>query len=252
MANKFHEAFEPIHATEEMKHKASAFILQEFAKRRRKRHMPLRYAVACCAILLLMGCGIGGYSFYATPVSYISVDVNPSVELGLNRLDRVVIAKAYNDDGALVLKNLSLKNKTYSEAVELLLADETFASYLTGDALLSFTVVSDKEEALLAGIQQCQGFPQSGAECHGANAQLMDEAHRSGLSMGKYQAFLELSRYAPSFTAEDCMGLTMRQIRELISQYASHGDVANPPNNSGQGSGHRGNGHGNGYRGGRN
>lgn len=235
MNNEFREAFGPIRATDEMKRNTLAFLRQESLKRQRKVRAPLRYAVACCAAMVLTVCGISGYHFYTTPVSYISVDVNPSVELGLNPLDRVVTVESYNDDGVQVLENVVLKNKSYTQAVELLLADEIFESYLAQDALLSFTVVSDKEERLLAGIQQCNGYAQNAAECYGASANLRDEAHSSGLSLGKYRAFLELSQYDSSMTAEDCKGLTMRQIRDQIAFYS--GDPEDALMGQGQGNG---------------
>lgn len=237
MNNKIYDAFETIHATESLKQTVKARIHNEAAKQPRKLHLPMRYAIACCAMLAVVLCGLGGYSLYQTPVSYISVDINPSVELSLNRFDRVIEATAYNDDGAQILQNLNLNNKPYMQAVELLLADEAVESYLSADALLSFTVVSDKEEALLAGIQQCQGYAQANAVCHSVNAQLVEDAHHNGFSFGKYQAFLELSQYDSSITAEECRNLSMRQIRDLISTYQGESNAAA---GGGQDNGHRG------------
>lgn len=234
MNKQFRKAFESIHASEQMKRSTCDFLSGEIEKRKHKSAIPVRYAMIMCTMFILVICGFGSYSLFITPVSYISVDVNPSVELGLNRLDRVVTAKAYNDDGAAVLENLNLKNKPYTEAVELLLADKIFESYLSEDALLTFTVVSDKEEALLEGIQQCRGYESANGECHGADAQLVEDAHHNGLSLGKYQAFLELSQYDKTITAKDCQSLSMREIRDLLSQYK--GQTETP---GGNGHGHR-------------
>ena len=52
-----------------------------------------------------------GYSWVQRPVSYVSIDVNPSIELALNRFDRVVYAAAYNLEGEEILNGLSLKGK---------------------------------------------------------------------------------------------------------------------------------------------
>lgn len=238
MANKIEKAFAPICATDALKENTCAFLKVELARRRRKAPTPIIYMAACCAALMLIVGGAGGYHLYTTPVSYISIDVNPSVELGLNRMDFVVTAQAYNDEGAVVLENLSLKNKPYIQAVELLLADETIGSYLSTDGQISFTVVSDKQETLLAGIQTCQGYAQSGAQCHGASTATVNDARGSGLSFGKYQAFLELSRYDETITPEDCKHLSMRQIRDRINSYS--GEPTIPTQGQGQcGSNHR-------------
>ncbi|MEG0179556.1 MAG: hypothetical protein RR654_08385 [Oscillospiraceae bacterium] len=245
MNNKIQNAFEPICATDKLKDNLTAFVKNEVSKHRHTFSAPLRYAIACCAILAIAVCGFGGYKLYQMPVSYISVDVNPSVELALNRFDRVVNAEFYNDDGFTVLQNINVKNKTYTEAVELILADKTFNSYLSKDSLLSFTVISDKEDAILKGIQHCKGYSQANTKCYGANAELMDEAHHNGLSFGKYQALLELQQYDKTITAEDCHNLTMREIRDCINDYVTDSSNANAADNSSNrqynGNGHHGN-----------
>lgn len=258
MNNKlFYDAFKPICATDGLKQNINVYIHSEVVKRQCKTYTLMRYALSCCAVLVVMVSGISGYHFYQTPVSYISVDVNPSVELSLNRLDRVVSATAYNDDGVLILQNLNLKNKPYIQAVELLLSDQTFANYLSDDYLLSFAVISDKEDELLAGIQQCKGFAQNNAECHSVNADNMESAHHNGLSFGKYQAYLELAEYDRTITPEECKQLSMREIRNRISQYASYGTAQDDDpvsgwqekgivGHDGNGKRHSGNGQGNG------
>ena len=41
----------------------------------------------------------GGTWLYFTPTMEISVDINPSIELGVNRFDRVISVDGYNEDG---------------------------------------------------------------------------------------------------------------------------------------------------------
>ncbi|WP_343207973.1 anti-sigma-I factor RsgI family protein [Anaerolentibacter hominis] len=219
MNNNLKDAFGSIHATEEMKQNTTEFLRSKISGQQRRTRRALRYAVICCAMLFMAVCGLGGYVFYQTPVSYISIDVNPSVELGLNRFDRVVTVKAYNEDGHRVLEDLDIKNKSYQEAVELLLSDTTFEGYLNDDSLLSFTVVSDKQESLMDGIKQCEGYGKVSSECHGASEEVVEEAHHSGLSFGKYQAYQELAKYDDTITPEDCHHLSMRELKKRISEY---------------------------------
>lgn len=237
MKDRFHDAFEPIHATEHLKQNTAAFIHHTVAKKQRRPLVSWRHALACCAMLTLVLCAVGGYQLYVTPVSFISVDVDPSVELALNRSDRVVDVTAYGADGAQLLQTLPLNNKPYTQAVELLLSDERVQHYLSEDAFLSFTVVSDKEEVLLAGLQQCQGYAQANAVCHSADAQLLADAHHSGLSVGRYRAFLELVQYDETMTAQDCQDMSMRQIWDLLRRYQTE---AGAPANGGQGAVHHG------------
>lgn len=72
---------------------------------------------ASCAAIMLFSAGVWAY---AAPYSYVSLDVNPSIEYTLNRLDRVIKVKAVNDDGQAILDELNmtdLKNKSIEDAI---------------------------------------------------------------------------------------------------------------------------------------
>ena len=59
---------------------------------------------------------------YMTPYSYVSLDVNPSIEYSVNRFDRVLSVKALNPDGEAIIQHLlktGLKNKSIQEALQL-------------------------------------------------------------------------------------------------------------------------------------
>ncbi len=72
---------------------------------------------ASAAALFVLGTGTWAY---AAPYSYVSLDVNPSIEFTVNRFDRVIRVKAVNDDGEELLKNINLndlKNETIKNAL---------------------------------------------------------------------------------------------------------------------------------------
>ena len=78
--------------------------------------------------------GVGGYSIYRRPVSYISIDVNPSIELAINRFDKVVSAKGYNADGQDILQHVPLKNISYMQAIDRLMQDAYYSRFLNKDS----------------------------------------------------------------------------------------------------------------------
>ena len=170
-----------------------------------------------CAIVVI---GIRGYSILNTAVSYISIDLNPSIELALNRFDNVIEASAYNDDGAAILESNILKGKSYIDAVDTLLSSDEFNSYINEESELNFTIVSDNKEKIIEGLQNCHGYGQYNSSCHEANSDIVSDAHSHGLSFGKYRAYLELSEYDSSITTDDCKDMTMRQIYDRISEYS--------------------------------
>lgn len=239
--NKIEKAFSQITASESLKRRTADYVIsQSFSKpqaRQKNGRLRLWYAAASIALLLLLSGGLGFYFFNTVPVSYISIDVNPSIELALNRFQRVVSATPFNEDGEAALEALNLEGKTYTEAIEELLADQTFSSYLTPDAALTFTVASSQEEELLSGIQECLDKTAYSASCLISDSDTIAQAHENHLSFGKYRAYLELQQYDASITPDQVRSMTMRQIYDLISQYS--GTEVSPPG-KGQGAGAQG------------
>lgn len=180
-----------------------------------------RFALALVCLMLLLG--TGGYTFYGSPVSYVSIDVNPSIELGINRLGRVVSANAYNEDGQQILAQVKLKNLSYPKAVRLLLDYETAENFLTENSLLVFTVVSENAEAILGKLAGISASGNASVLTYVSDRDCMKEAHQHAMSFGKYRAYLELSGYDGSITVEDCHGMTMGDIQNRIEGCRGHG-----------------------------
>lgn len=78
----------------------------------------IKIAATVAALIALIVVPAGAY---LTPYSYVSLDVNPSVEYTVNIFDRVLTVKAVNDDGERILKEIdldNLKNKDIEVAVQ--------------------------------------------------------------------------------------------------------------------------------------
>lgn len=219
--NKIRKSMEGIRASEELKQETLRRLLERQAEseRKRPRRIP-RYApvLVCLCFFLIMG----GYTVYGRPVSYISIDVNPSIELGTNRFGKVVSAVAYNEDGQSVLEHISLKNISYMQAIDRLLTDEAYNGFLTEDSMLVFTVISDRPDAIIEKINENETWKSYGAVTYVSDRSCMKEAHQHEMSFGKYRAYQELAGYDETITVEECHGMTMREIRSRIDVCRGH------------------------------
>lgn len=216
MNDRIKQTFDEIHAETELKEQTKDYIAYKtnhYTKQKKIRYSRMIPAVACVLFLI-----IGSYRLYFTETSMISIDINPSIELNLNRFDRVISINSYNDDGQELANALDIKNMYYMSAIQEILNTESMAEYLSKDEMLSISVVGRNEEEqdeMLANIETC--IPkQHNVSCHKSSYHEAHEAHSSGLSVGKYRAFLELQKVNPDITIDDVKGLTMRQIRDLI------------------------------------
>lgn len=214
MREQLRGALDGIHAEPELKAAARAAV----ARRARGRNWSLRpvrlaLAAAACAVVIL-----GGNWLYFTPTTHISIDINPSLELGVNRFDRVVSVQGWNEDGAALAQEVDVQNLSYTQAVQTILASDTVQSLLAEDAVVEIGVIGPDNThcaRMLAEVEDCTG--QANAHCYQANSHEVEEAHDCGLSYGKYRAYQELAALDPSITPEQVQGMTMREIRERIA-----------------------------------
>lgn len=219
--NEIRESLSRIRATEDLKKSTMQYLLKQQAKRSGFKQRPaFKYALAAICIFLLLGAG--GYSVYWQPVSYISIDVNPSVELGINRFDRVVSANAYNEDGQAVLQHLSLRNIPYIQAINTLLAKESSFGFLKEDSLLVLTVISARDSSIMEELSAADFSKRYGTLLYTSDAGCMEEAHRHEMSFGKYRGYQELSQYDNSVTVEDCHNMTMEELHNRIEDCSGH------------------------------
>ena len=243
MNNHLTSAFDQIHAEPELKQNTLDFLSEKVYRsgkdslaekdsgtKKRRPAVFVRIAAAAACLLLFL-CGGGSY-LYFTPTAYISIDINPSLELGVNRFDRVISVEGYNDDGTALAASLDIRFLDYQDAIEQLLADETVESYLSGDAVMSLTVAGESESqssTILENVESCVSDHEN-VHCHSGDVTEIHDAHESGMSFGKYRAFLRLRELDPAITADDVRDLSMREILDLIEEYSgdseSAGDVS--------------------------
>lgn len=278
--NRIQSAFDDIRADDALLEKTAAYLQSQRGKRSNVRRFPhtLRRMAAFAAMLVLV-VGVFSYTMLFTAIAHVSIDVNPSVELTLNRMNRVIGTFAFNDDGERILGELNLNGKRYDEAVALLVSALDAQGYLSDDALVSATVQTannDREQSLCDTLLQSLGAVPNTAEIEvfPVSSQVLEEAHGCHMTPAKYLAIQELLAVDDTATLEEYSDSNIRQIRQRTracqeehgggnsndGDSGGHGNGSGQGGNQGQGQGQsggegqhgqgQGGGHGHGYRGG--
>ena len=104
-----------------------------------QRRLRWQRLAAACVLLVLCAGGIFSWLWFSTK-AVVSIDVNPSVALSLNRFEYVIDTQAGNTDGAEVLDDLSLKNLKLSTALDALMGAMSRKGYLDDQAQISVFV----------------------------------------------------------------------------------------------------------------
>lgn len=217
LTNKIRQAFNNIQADPQLIESTKRALTAKRSKKVRKRP-GLLLALACMTLSFIAG--MQAYAWILTPVSYVSIDVNPSMELALNRIDRVISASPYNDEGAEILDGLQLRWKKYTDAIKTIMESNTMGTYLVDDPELLFTVASDKDRELLLETGVTDASRETGHDCHSVSTDIETaaQAHDSGLSLGKYNAYLLLLQYDAAITIDQCKDMSISEMHALIQR----------------------------------
>lgn len=179
-----------------------------------------KIALAACAVLLALGIGGGAYA-YITPKAYVGIDVNPSIELGINCFDYVVSAEGLNEDGIAVLSEKELTNMRYEDAMRALDEALTNDGYLNTNSAVAVTVMCG-DEARCAHIEsatkQCFASAGQGVHCSRVSSDEHHAAHEVGMGMGKYQVWKELTNADVDISQEEAANMTMAELQDLAAQ----------------------------------
>lgn len=225
----FKAAFDAVHAPQDWKEGVFARMEREAARTRKPFQRRLAVTAALASFVFLI---FGGWTCFAMPVSYLNIDINPSLQLGINRLDRVVTVTGYNPEGQQLASSLHLLFLPYADALEEIMNAQDIQQYLEKDLPVSIVVESDddeKGEELLETVSRCANDHHHGnVSCSHADSGLAQEARELGVPLGKYQVYLELKALDPSITLEEAQSLTMRELRERIAALSPESAQTSP------------------------
>ena len=221
MERKLHEAFDCVEASDHLKRRVRAHVRRKTLdygrdlQRLRLRRQRLAGSLAC---LILAAAGLGLWNI---PVTTIGLDVNPSVELRVNSLDRVIRMEGRNDDGADLADGFDVTGLPYDEAMQRILVSDEMAPYLENGGPLVITVSgseSDHTEQMLNRVV-CRAYALAEDEkvfCLRADSATARAARNAGLSVARYRAWQILLLEEPTLPPEAALELTAAQIQELI------------------------------------
>ena len=190
--------------------------------------MKRKIAVALSAGLIFTLAG-GGYAYAKTPAAYVSVDINPSVEIAVNVFDKVVSVEAYNEDGKSILKGTNLVNAKVEDAVSTIISNAISEGYIKedGSSAIEITTATDKEkvadkldETLKEAADETLSDNNKEAKVETENVALArrDEARKLGITPGKLNLIQKLQALDPSITVEDYKDSSVKDIQKKVKE----------------------------------
>lgn len=245
MKNKIYSALSEIKAGEELKQSTYAFLQKKAFDK--KRPYIKRLAVAFSSIVIMVFAGLLSYNLYFTGVSVIDIDVNPSIELTLNRFDHVIDLYAYNNDGQEVLDKVNIKYKSYNEALKILIDEMVKMGHIEDTGLFTATLLTKNSVIEKELLNSIRNYIDNILLSDGSNIEqdifsvddtIKAHSHGHNLTPAKYLAILDLQEVLPAATFEGCRNHSISDIREQIHDHTDKEKVEKHNSPSGSSESH--------------
>jgi hypothetical protein len=240
----FKKYMSSVKAESELKEHTKEYVLKQLQNREAKNTQPekvinirrfnfRKFAAIAAALVICLGIGTGTYA-YLTPVNYLSVDINPSVELGINTFGKVVTADAINEDGKKILENAKVKNESVKDAVSSLVQEASKKGYVAADGSTVVSVTAESNSQSTAAALQQEG--EQGVNdaikaknilavvyANSSDLAMRTEAKDLGISPGKFKLIKIMQSLDPSLKAADYKDAKMTALiikaDELLTAY---------------------------------
>ncbi len=222
MDNKICDAFDTIQTPERLKRSTKAALRKKTFNygrnvlQRRQYHRRLA-SMAVCFVLMLSGAGL-----WFLPAASIAVDINPSIELKVNALDRVIALEGKNSDGVAVVESMTdVVGMPYDMAMNRLLMSNGLQPYLEKNMPITITVAGGgtnaHAEQMLSKVL-CRTYAIAEKEdvlyCQ-VDWDTVKAAQKMNLCIPRYLAWQHLKETDPTITAEDIREIPREEIHKL-------------------------------------
>lgn len=209
--------------------KGAVNIVEKTGKRRNRW---IGIVAACLALVLVAGAGGFYYGENYSVATVVSLDVNPSIELKVNRNEKVLSCKGLNAEGQDILASMGggadLEGAKVSVAVNAIVGAIVKSGYL--DSLSSAILISVEDNDTQRGaslqaklVAEVDGVLQTASSSAGVlsqsmtvDADLNKQAQQNNISSGKAAYINQVIALNPSLEFDRLAQLTVEELRDLI------------------------------------
>ena len=187
-----------------------------------------RLSLAACLFLIVGTMSISAYSYYQRPVNYLDIDINPSLELGINRLERVVEVNYFNKDAENLVDEDALRGCKPEEAVSLVLDAAKSSGYISqGEvSIVSLAAIGSKEETSYSILEKCAAAIKSDYEdvavySSTVSSDFKKEADMASISAGKLKLIKMVQSLDEDASVDDYRDKSVTDIFNKLSSLIS-------------------------------
>lgn len=221
MDNQIREAFDAIQTPERLKRKTKAALRKRTFDYGRNVLQLRVHRRRLAAGLLSLALVLSGTGLWFLPSASIAVDINPSIELKVNALDRVISLEGRNSDGMELVKDIDVTGMSYDDAMQRILLSNGMEPYLEDGSQITITVAGggteEHAEKMLSKVL-CRAYNIADRNnvlyCQ-VDWETVKAAQKANLCIPRYLAWQNLLKNDPTITPEDVREMPKEKIRVL-------------------------------------
>ena len=208
-----------------------------YMEKKKNRGFTAFAAVAAVFVLLIAGIFIAKNNGLGTSsnalAAVVSLDVNPSIELKVDKDEEVISATGLNADGKKVLESMDLEDTDLDVAVNAIIG-----------SMLKHGYLSEMQNSILLSVSGVEGYDANALETKlasevnallkdgavlsqnvtDADASLVKKADEYGITVGKASLINEIVKNSKTHSFEQLAGLTINELN-LISENIKLGGI---------------------------
>ena len=157
------------------------------------------------------------------------MDINPSVELGVNAFDKVISVEAYNEDGKKILEGTNLINYDIDNAVSTMVSNAISEGYINkdGSSAIEITTSTNKENIANKLEKSLKDVTNETLNSNDVDANIQtenvalsrrDEARELGITPGKLNLIQKLQELDPTINIENYKDSSVKNIQEKTKE----------------------------------
>lgn len=177
--------------------------------------------IAACFVFAVLSVVIFA-SLRAESYQTVYIDVNPSVELQINRFGKVNEVVYHNTDAEEALDGVKIKWKSAESALEAIISAFDTAGYFDTEAELYISALdkNGKTDDLLEELSECaekiKGNKKYNVNTSKVTKEMRETAKAEGIAPGRYKVIAAIMEEYPEYTLDELRDKSMSELKDLL------------------------------------
>lgn len=198
---------------------------QEIPLENRKKWPYLKQLMVAASLFIIL---MGGFLYFGEvppAAAYLTIDINPSIELAVSAAGKVISARAMDDEGEKILSEVKVKGQDLREAVSLIVAQAVADNYIeeSGDNVILATLTVASGDEPLVDLNSVYEAIRSPMESSGLESdviiepvepELRQEAVTSGISTGRYLLLNKSDKKGLQISISDITSMSLGKLEK--------------------------------------